>query len=172
MSAKMMANMMSGDTNPLKFTNVDAELYGMDMNWNVQLNDAMQLSGIVSYVKGERRDIDDFLYRLAPLNGQLTFSYLGEELITNITLVAVSAQNNVALTNEEQTTAGYGLLNLDVQYFINGGLTLRAGVDNLLDREYQNHLGGYNRVKETEIPVMSRLPSEGVSAWAEVTYSF
>jgi len=102
----------------------------------------------------------------------LTFSYLGEELITNITLVAVSAQNNVALTNEEQTTAGYVLLNLDVQYFVNGGLTLRAGVDNLLDREYQNHLGGYNRVKETEIPVMSRLPSEGVSAWAEVTYSF
>ena len=46
------------------------------------------------------------------------------------------------------------------------------GVDNILDKNYQNHLGGYNRVKGTDIAVMSRLPSEGVSAWAEVTYSF
>ena len=139
MNASMMANMMAGDTNPLKFTNVDAKLYGLDVNWYVNLGDSFQVSGIASYVKGERRDIDDNLYRIAPLNGQFTLSYFNAYLITNLTAVVVSAQDDVSLTNGEQTTAGYGLVNLDVEYFVNSDFTLRAGVDNVLDREYQNH---------------------------------
>ena len=171
-SAKMMASMMSGDDNPLKFSNVDAKLYGADVNWYYNLSDNFQLSGIASYVKGERRDIDDNLYRIAPLNGQVSFSYHDENIITNLTLVAVAAQDDVSATNTEQATSGYGLVNIDVEYFVTSGVTLRGGVDNLFDREYQNHLGGYNRVQEVGTPVMTRLPSEGLSAWIEATYSF
>ncbi|NQZ28421.1 MAG: TonB-dependent receptor [Colwellia sp.] len=171
-SAKMMASMMSGDDNPLKFSNVDAKLYGADVNWYYNINDNFQLSGIASYVKGERRDIDDNLYRIAPLNGQISFSYHDENIITNLTLVAVAAQDDVSATNTEQATSGYGLVNIDVEYFVTSEVTLRGGVDNLFDREYQNHLGGYNRVKEVGTPVMTRLPSEGLSAWIEATYSF
>ena len=171
-SAKMMASMMAKDDNPLKFSNVDAKLYGADVNWYYNLTDNVQLSGIASYVKGERRDINDNLYRIAPLNGQLSVSYHNDNVITNLTLVAVSAQDDVSATNTEQETAGYGLVNIDIEYYISNDFTLRGGVDNLLDREYQNHLGGYNRVKEVATPVMHRLPSEGLSAWVEATYSF
>jgi len=171
-SAKMMASMMANDENPLKFANVDAKLYGMDVNFYYNINDSFQLSGIASYVKGERRDISDNLYRIAPLNGQVTMSYHNDSLITNLSLVAVTAQDDVSLTNGEKTTSGYGLVNIDVEYFVNSDLTLRGGIDNLFDREYQNHLGGYNRVKNVETPVMERLPSEGLSAWLEATYSF
>ena len=171
-SAKMMASMMSGDDNPLKFSNVDAKLYGADVNWYYNINDNFQLSGIASYVKGERRDIDDNLYRIAPLNGQISFSYHDGNIITNLTLVAAAAQDDVSATNTEQATSGHGLVNIDVEYFVTSGVTLRGGVDNLFDREYQNHLGGYNRVKEVGTPVMPRLPSEGLSAWIEATYSF
>ena len=171
-SAKMMASMMAQDDNPLKFSNVDAKLYGADVNWYYNLTDNFQLSGIASYVRGERRDIDDNLYRIAPLNGQVSVSYHDENVITNLTLVAVSAQDDVSATNTEQATSGYGLVNIDVEYFVTADFTLRGGVDNLLDREYQNHLGGYNRVKEVATPVMNRLPSEGLSAWVEATYSF
>ncbi len=172
MNASMMASMMANDYNPLKFSNVDAKLYGADVNWYYNINESFQLSGIASYVKGERRDISDNLYRIAPLNGQVSFSYHNESLITNVTLVAVASQDDVSETNGEKETSGYGLVNFDVEYFVNSVLTLRGGVDNLLDREYQNHLGGYNRVKEVATPVMNRLPSEGVSWWLEATYSF
>jgi iron complex outermembrane receptor protein len=171
-SAKMMASMMANDDNPLKFSNVDAKLYGADVNWYYNLTDNFQFSGIASYVRGERRDIDDNLYRIAPLNGQLSVSYHDENVISNLTLVAVAAQDDVSATNTEQATSGYGLVNIDVEYFVTADFTLRGGVDNLLDREYQNHLGGYNRVKEVATPVMDRLPSEGLSAWVEATYSF
>lgn len=172
MTASMMANMMSGDTNPLKFTNVDAKLYGVDVNGYYRISEQLQLSSIVSYVQGERRDIDDNLYRIAPLNGQIKITYSAEQWMVNSSLVMAAKQDNVAETNGEQETSGYGVVNLDAQYFANNALTIRMGVDNIFDKNYQNHLGGYNRVKGTDLAVMSRLPSEGVSAWAEVTYRF
>lgn len=172
MSARMIASMMSGDTNPLKFSNVDAELYGIDLNGYYHISDQIELSTIVSYVQGERRDIDDNLYRIAPLNGQINLRYIADDWMVKTSLVMAAKQNDVSSTNGEQKTSGYGVVNIDAQYFVNNDLAIRVGVDNILDKNYQNHLGGYNRVKGTEIPVMSRLPSEGVSAWAEVTYSF
>ncbi|MGL1957317.1 MAG: TonB-dependent receptor [Colwellia sp.] len=172
MSAKMIATMMSGDTNPLKFTNVDAKLYGFDVNGYYLINEHLKLSTIISYVQGERRDIDDNLYRIAPLNGQVNLSYSAEHWQVKTSLVMSAKQDDVSATNGEQTTSGYGIVNIDAQYHVNNDLTLRLGVDNILDKNYKNHLGGYNRVKGTNIPLMSRLPSEGASAWAEVTYSF
>jgi iron complex outermembrane receptor protein len=172
MSAKMMAKMMSGDENPLKFSNVDAKLYGLDVNWRYELSEHVQLSGVASYVRGERRDIDDNLYRVAPLNGQINVTYSAQNWIVNAALVGAIKQDNVSLTNAEKESAGYGIINLDVQYFVNSDVTVRAGIDNLFDKEYQNHLGGYNRVKGSDIDVMERLPTAGLSAWAELTYSF
>ncbi|MDX2367446.1 MAG: TonB-dependent receptor, partial [Colwellia sp.] len=169
---KMLADMMSGDTNPLKFSNVDAKLYGVDLNGYYHISDQIELSTIISYVQGERRDIDDNLYRIAPLNGQINLRYNAEDWMVKTSLVMSAKQSDVSSTNDEQKTSGYGVVNIDAQYFVNNDLAIRLGVDNILDKNYQNHLGGYNRVKGTETPVMSRLPSEGVSAWAEVTYSF
>jgi iron complex outermembrane receptor protein len=172
MSAKMLADMMSGDTNPLKFSNVDAELYGIDLNGYYHISEQIELSTIISYVQGERRDIDHNLYRIAPLNGQVNLRYSADDWMVKTSLVMAAKQSDVSSTNNEQKTSGYGVVNIDAQYFVNNDLAIRLGVDNILDKNYQNHLGGYNRVKGTDIPVMSRLPSEGVSAWAEVTYSF
>jgi len=163
---------MLGMNQQLKFTNVDAKLYGVDLNGYYHINDQVEFSTIVSYVQGERRDVDDNLYRIAPLNGQVNVSYTADNWMVKTSLVMAAKQDKVSVTNNEQKTAGYGVVNLDAQYYASNDLTLRLGVDNIFDKNYQNHLGGYNRVKGTDIPVMSRLPSEGVSAWAEVTYSF
>jgi iron complex outermembrane receptor protein len=163
---------MLGMNQQLKFSNVDAKLYGVDLNGYLHISEQVELSTIVSYVRGERRDIDDNLYRIAPLNGQVNISYTADNWMVTTSLVMSAKQDKVSGTNKEQKTAGYGVVNLDAQYFASSDLTLRLGIDNVFDKNYQNHLGGYNRVKGTEIAVMSRLPSEGVSAWAEVTYSF
>jgi len=172
MSATMMASMMSGDENPLKFSNVDAKLYGMDVNWRYELSNNLQLTGVVSYVRGERRDIRDNLYRVAPLNGHINLTYTADNWIVNGALVGAVKQDKVSLTNAEKETTGYGIINIDAQYFVNADVTVRVGIDNLFNKEYRNHLGGYNRVKGSDIAVMERLPSTGLSAWADLTYSF
>ena len=30
-----------------------------------------------------------------------------------------------------------------------------SGVENLFDKVYQDHLGGYNRVRDSDVPVMA-----------------
>jgi len=172
MTARMMAMMMSGDDNPLKFTNVDAKLYGGDVNWRYRLSDTFSLEGMVSYVKGERRDINDNLYRIAPLNGQVNLIYRAENYIAKLNITAIDTQDNVSTTNEEQKTAGYGVVNIESQYFVNADVSIKAGIDNLFDKTYTNHLAGYNRVKGSDIDVMDRLPGQGLSAWLELGYSF
>lgn len=172
MSAKMMADMMSGDDNPLKFTNVDAKLSGMDINWHYQLSEQFVLSGVASYVQGKRRDINDNLYRVSPLNAQINLTYSTDNLELTTQVLAVSKQDDISKTNDEKATSGYGVVNVDVQYYFNSALTLRAGVNNIFDKNYQRHLGGYNRVQNVGTPVMNRLPSEGLSAWLEASYAF
>jgi len=62
-----MMNGMNGADNPppLQFNNVEATIWGFDMDWAWQWNDDWRLSGILNYVRGERNDIHDNLYRIA-----------------------------------------------------------------------------------------------------------
>ncbi|MBO9490665.1 TonB-dependent receptor [Endozoicomonas sp. G2_1] len=172
MAARMVAQVMAGDENPLQFNNVDAKLYGLDVNWQYRIDQHWQLSGVASYVRGERRDIDDQLYRIAPLNTQVNIAYQGSDYTAMLKLAAFAKQNKVSTTNLEQTSAGYGLVNLDLHYYLSPQITLKAGVDNLLDKDYRSHLSGYNRVNGGEIAQGTRIPGEGISAWFEASYSF
>jgi iron complex outermembrane receptor protein len=169
--AKMLANMMSGDTGPLKFSNVEATLFGADVNGYLYLTSDLQLSGVISYVEGERADITDNLYRIAPLNGHVSLRYAVNDWSVSTTLMAAAQQSKVSYTNAEKKSSGYGVMNVEGQYYVNNDMTLRMGVDNVFNKNYRNHLGGYNRVKGTGTQVMARLPSEGLSAWVELTYS-
>ncbi len=63
---------------PLQFSNVDAEFYGADAGFGVNITDHVSLDGSISYVRGKRRDISDNLYRMAPLNSTVALSYYGD----------------------------------------------------------------------------------------------
>jgi len=57
-AANMVAGMMNnGNTTVLQFVNVDAELYGVDVEWGYELSAQWRLDGAVSYVRGRRRDV-------------------------------------------------------------------------------------------------------------------
>ncbi|RLQ20631.1 TonB-dependent receptor [Seongchinamella sediminis] len=174
MPAVMAAQMMSapGSPAPLQFNNVDAVLYGFDMDWSWQLGTHWSLAGIVNYVRGERDDIDDNLYRIAPPNTSVTLGYARHTWGIQVEGVFYSAQDDVSATNREQETAGYGLMNLAASWQLRPNLQLAAGVNNLLDREYQDHLGGYNRVRNPDIALRERLPGTGTNVFARVSYSF
>ncbi|MEM6581754.1 MAG: TonB-dependent receptor [Pseudomonadota bacterium] len=169
-----MMNMMNGTNNPppLEFNNVDAEIYGFDMDWSYQINRNWALSGILNYVRGERDDINDNLYRIAPPNATLRLSYAQPDWSASIESVLYDEQNDVSETNSEQTTSGYGIVNISGTWQATDALQLAAGVDNLFDNEYENHLNGYNRVNNPDIARGDRLPGYGINAFARVMYSF
>ncbi|MDQ6969118.1 MAG: TonB-dependent receptor [Mariprofundus sp.] len=164
---------------PLQFSNVDAELYGVDAGFGVNITDHIALDGSISYVRGKRKDIADNLYRIAPLNSTVGLSYYGDAGWS------VSAEGNfygkqdkVSLSNAEQKTAGYSLFNLSGRYAVNRNIELTAGVNNIMDRFYQDHLAGYNRIttdaagQTSAVATGQRLPGEGRSFFVQARANF
>jgi len=155
-----------GPMDSLVFSNVDAKLYGFDANWLWALTEQWQLDGTVSYVRGKRRDTDDNLYRIAPLTARTQLSYIEPDWRVGIEAVTVAQQNQVSSVNEEEKTSGYAIYNLTGEYQLSQSLQVQGGINNLLDRKYRNHLGGYNRVSGNEdIAVGERLPGLGRSVY-------
>jgi len=164
---------------PLKFTNVNAELYGADAGFGVNVTEHISLDGTISYVRGKRRDIKDNLYRIAPLNSTVDLSYFADSGWSLTTEgVFYDRQNQVSQTNAEQKTAGYSIFNLHGRYSISRNIELTAGVNNVLDRFYQNHLSGYNRIstntagKTSAVATGARLPGEGRNFFIQAQSSF
>ena len=157
---------------PLRFSNVEARLYGFDMDWSLRLTEQLSLGGLVNYVRGERRDVDDDLYRIAPLNATLRLDYDRGPWGASLETVAYAAQDRVSATNREQATAGYATVNLRGTWQAHPQLQLAVGVDNLLDREYAPHLGGYNRVRNRAVALLERLPAPGVNVFGRVLWVF
>ncbi len=162
----------NGDPNPLQFANMDAELYGFDADFGARFSEHWRLDGLISYVRGKRRDIDDNLYRIAPLNGLLALTY--EHIRWAVTAEAVLAddQDRVSVTNQEDATDGYALLNLYGNYHFQKDLLFTAGVNNIFDEEYSDHLNGYNRVRDSDVSFGERLPGPGRSLFARVNYNW
>jgi iron complex outermembrane receptor protein len=157
---------------PLQFNNVDAELYGFDMDWAWQLDERWSLSGLVNYVRGKRDDINDNLYRIAPPNATFRLDYAAANWGVGVESVIYSHQNDISETNGEQKTSGYGVINLNASWRATSQLQLAMGIDNVFDRKYEEHLGGYNRAANKDIAMGERLPGYGINAFARVVYEF
>jgi iron complex outermembrane receptor protein len=160
LTANMFAMMMNGKR-PLQFANVDAEMYGIDMGYEWKISAAWQLRGNIGYVRGKRTDISDNLYRIAPLSSFLELMYVHERIFISMENVAASRQEKVAEYNSEQETAGWGIINLRTGMKLGDIFRLGLGVENLFNKAYQDHLGGYNRVIGSDVPLGERLYSKG-----------
>jgi len=156
-----MVASMNGDPTPLRFANVDARLYGFDVDAGLALGGPWRVDAVASYVRGERRDIDDNLYRVAPPSLTVGLTYEQPTWSATVETQAVARQDNVSRTNSEVETAGYVLLNAYGAWTIRDGVRLSAGVENLLDHKYEDHLSGYNRIDGSDVPLGARLPGAG-----------
>jgi iron complex outermembrane receptor protein len=157
---EMVAN-MNGDPTPLRWANVDARLVGFDLDAGYDFEGPLRLDGVVNYVRGKRRDIDDNLYRMAPPNMMVGLTY--EQPVWSATIEgrAFAKQTDVSETNSEQATDGYVVFNAYGDWYVREGVKLSAGVENLFDEVYEDHLSGYNRNGFGDVPVGERLPGAG-----------
>ncbi len=174
MVANAIATMLGGTPSTLlKFSNVDAKLYGIDANWSAALSSDWQLAGTVSYVRGERRDTSDDLYRIAPLNAITSLTYVQPSWQVSVEAETVARQNKISSENNEQKTGGYALFNISSQYHVTPAVTMMAGVNNLFDRYYVSHLDGINRAGgNPDLAMGDKIPGFGRSAYVNVNVDF
>lgn len=160
-----MVAAMSGDSTPLRFANVDAELYGFDMDFGLQVTDRLRLDGITSLVRGKRRDVSDNLYRIAPPTLRLAATWEETDWSAGAEVAGTLRQTHISAGNDETPSGGYAVVNLRGAWRLRPGLQLEAGVENLFDRDYRAHLAGRNRVAGSDVALGERLPGAGRGAF-------
>jgi hemoglobin/transferrin/lactoferrin receptor protein len=125
-------------------TNIgEARMYGFDLRTDYVLFDDVVFHMTASYVKGDDVTANGDLPEIPPLNGSAGIKFkLLDKLSADFTSVIYASQNNVAAG--EMTTPGYAYFNL---YLETGSFSLSpldfriaAGVENIFDKEYRNHL--------------------------------
>ncbi|MDP2346942.1 MAG: TonB-dependent receptor [Gammaproteobacteria bacterium] len=170
--AQMLANAGMGSPNPLQFANVDASYYGFDMESSYELSDRLTLRSVLSIVRGQREDIRDDLYRISPDNMILSLDYTKNNWTASLESMTYADQERVSNTNLEAQTDGYTIVNLTGRINVSPDIELGMGVNNLLDKEYEDHLAAYNRAWNPDVAIGDRLPGLGRSVYARMMWYF
>ncbi|MGE4409821.1 MAG: TonB-dependent receptor [Sphingobium sp.] len=130
----------------LRFDNVDAEFYGVDLSgavplWRGSDKDSTRLTGSLSYVRGRNLSDDGSLYHQMPLNARLGIAHLQNGVEAGADIQWVAEKNRVDITRNEPKTDDYALLNLHAAYNWSA-FRISLDIENLFDTGYDLPLGG------------------------------
>lgn len=130
----------------LSLDNQDARLYGMDVTARMALGStggygSFGASGALSYTRGRNTSTDDDLYNIMPLNLTLALEHRFGGWSNTLEARLVKSKTHVQAVRKELQTAGYGLLNFYSRYAWKN-VRLDVGIENLLDKDYDDPLGG------------------------------
>ncbi|WP_305907321.1 TonB-dependent receptor [Methylomarinum sp. Ch1-1] len=165
---------MTGRADLLQFANIEAQLFGVDVEAGYEIDENWRLDGGLNYVRGMRINSptgDDDLYRIAPLNGRTQLTYQHSDWMGSIEGVFVADQGDVAGYNDELKTKGYMLMNLRGQYKPYKGIVIGAGIENVLDTKHFDHLNGLDRINSTATDPV-RVASQGRNVYATLSYKW
>jgi len=121
------------------FRNVDATRYGGELSLNIFLPFDFDLQGGLSYTWGRDDTYDKPLSEIPPWQGRVAARYELYTCFAEIEGLFADDQHRVDSDLNEEKTPGWGLLNLKFGIKYNK-LNMFAGVHNLFDRQYCEHL--------------------------------
>jgi iron complex outermembrane receptor protein len=130
----------------LMFVNQKARLYGTDVNAAFILIDSsaagsLRITSSGGIVRGQDLSTHGNLYHMMPLHGTIALEHRCGQWSSALQFHAVDHKSDVDTARLEPGTPGYTLLDLRTAYQWRG-LRLDMAVINLLDRQYENPLGG------------------------------
>jgi len=158
--------------------NVDARIAGAEAGLEVSLAGQWKLGGTLAYAWGENRDQQRPLPQMPPLEARLSANWEGQSWSAGALLRAVTHQHRVAegqgnvVAQDLGPSAGFATFALNAAYRFSSQLQLSAGVDNLFDRAYSEHLNlaGSADFGFPADPV--RINEPGRSLWIKVNYRY
>ncbi|MFN3165319.1 MAG: hypothetical protein ACE37N_17995, partial [Pseudohongiellaceae bacterium] len=140
-----------------------------------------RVEAIASAVRGEREDIVDNLYRVNPDNARISLFYETPTFSAKLEQVLTDNQDRLSATNTNDPgnpnnsflpTGGYSLTNLYLTWLVSDNMTIAAGAENIFDRDYVDHLSGFNRVSNSVVPQGSRMFGQGQNVFGRLQYEW
>lgn len=147
------------------FRNVDAQLAGVDLSGAWMATPALKLSANMTYTYGSNLSDNRPLYQIPPLQGMVEAAYtidsvtFGPRLRWATTQTRVDTSTTTGAGLDVQKTSGYGVVDLFATWEPVEAVQLRAGINNLFDHTYADHL---NRASSFD-PTMAQVNEMGRS---------
>lgn len=149
-----------GNTTVYQYVNGEAQFYGFETNVGYGFTDELTGTVGLEYTRGEDTELDEPAFGVAPLRSDLRLRYeeANGTFFGEASVAAVAEQDRLATTRGEVTpTPGYTLVDVQGGFTPYEGLTLRAGINNLFDKFYVNHLNAKNPFTGSQIPEPGRI---------------
>ncbi len=153
-----------------RFTNIDnAFKTGFEFNWNQELFLNLYHNFYVAYTYAQNLYLSEPLAEIAPMD--LRYSLYGKllknKLKPELRARYVLKQNRVSDEFGEKESADFGVLDFHISYKVIKILNLTAGVNNIFDKAYYEHL---NRAVKSKSPAPINAP--GRSYFISLSLSF
>ncbi|ALD46850.1 MULTISPECIES: TonB-dependent copper receptor [Serratia] len=157
--------------------NVNANIMGGEMGMGYQLSEHWKTDASLAYSWGKNTSDGRPLPQIPPLEARLGLTYeYGDWSGTGLWRL-VSSQHRVAINEgnvvgkDFAESAGFGVLSANAAYKVNKNVKLSAGLDNILNKTYSEHLNlagnsafGYSANSAVNEP--------GRTLWAKVNVTF
>lgn len=137
----------------------DARLYGFELEARYLLNPELSLYANAAYTRGKNATADQDLSFIAPFNGVVGIA-LQPELGWRSSLDLNWATRQSKVATGEQETPGWVTLDGQIGYRFIAGSTIHdisANVENLLDKDYRNHLSTSRGIELNEAGINAEL---------------
>lgn len=157
--------------------NIDAETMGFEWDGQYQWSPTWETEFSLAYTRGRNSTDQQPLAQQPPLEfllsqqlnlGQARYG-LAWRLVQGQHRVSPEQGNIAGL--DLGTTGGFGTLAAHGRWQFSSELALSVGVDNLLDRQYTEHLSKSGAMVTGYLP-QERLPEPGRTWWANLSYRF
>ena len=143
-----------------KFINIDqAFLTGFELTYNTPIKYLWYINFNAAYTTGWNPEATKYIYdsgqvvdeeivnndplpEIPPLELNLNFGYklFKQKCVPSLRVRYAAAQNRVSVAYGEQPTPSFVVLGIDLKYAFNKTLTVYAGINNLLNEAYYEHL--------------------------------
>ncbi|MGE4500284.1 MAG: TonB-dependent receptor [Hydrogenovibrio sp.] len=154
------------------YVNVDADLYGADLEADYAATNALTFGGQFSITEGRNTTDNRNIAMISAPTGQLRATYqpsnwhLGGHF--NFALEQTKIDKDYELAEQHGDTPAWSTVDVFGGYQINRNWIVKAGVDNLFDQAYYDHLN----YDITEGSSVYKYNEPGRNFWAKVTAKF
>ena len=156
------------------FENTDAVLFGGEVDGRLNLSESWSVPFAVAYTRGRNVSDDRDLPLIPPLTGHLGIRWQWDRSVqpwAEAMLRAATHQQNVDPQFPETETPGYQVIDLRGGLQLPAGFSLEAGIENLFDQDYTEHLNRTAPLPVGDLAQGEKTPMPGRFFYASVNWA-
>lgn len=159
--------------------NIDATLYGGEIDAAYALNDNWTATATLAYVRGNNDADNKPLAQIPPLEGTLGLKYHCDKVEAGLLWRGVQAQTRYDLNSGSEIgydlgrSSGFGILSASMAYKATKQFTVAAGVDNIFNKDYAEFISRSGvAIPALGIANSFRVSEPGRTIWLKTTYHY